>query len=63
MVIKGWDEGIAKLKVGEKATFIIPGDLAYGEGGSGVLIGPNETLVFDVELVDIVQTTPLKQRG
>lgn len=63
MVIKGWDEGIAMLKVGEKATFVIPGDLAYGEGGSGVLIGPNETLVFDVELVDIVQTTPYETEG
>lgn len=63
MVIKGWDEGIALLKVGEKATFVIPGDIAYGEGGSGVLIGPNETLVFDVELVEIAATKPFDTSG
>jgi len=63
MVIKGWDEGIALLKVGEKATFVIPGDLAYAEGGSGVLIGPNETLVFDVELLEIAATEPFDTAG
>jgi len=63
MVIKGWDEGIALLKVGEKATFVIPGDIGYGEGGSGVLIGPNETLVFDVELVEIAATEPFDTLG
>lgn len=52
-VIKGWDEGIALLNVGDKATFTIPSDLAYGERGAGGAIGPNETLIFDVELLEI----------
>ncbi len=52
-VIPGWDEGIQLLKVGEKATFIIPSDLAYGSRGAGGVIPPNATLVFDVELMNV----------
>ena len=51
-VIKGWDEGIGKLKVGDQATLIIPPELAYGEKGRGP-IPPNATLVFVIELVGI----------
>jgi peptidyl-prolyl cis-trans isomerase A (cyclophilin A) len=51
-VIKGWDEGIALLSKGAKATFIIPADLGYGSAGAGGLIPPDATLQFEVELVD-----------
>jgi FKBP-type peptidyl-prolyl cis-trans isomerase len=51
-VIKGWDEGIALLCKGAKATFIIPADLGYGSAGAGGVIPPNATLKFEVELVD-----------
>ena len=52
-VIAGWDEGIQLLKVGDKARFVIPGDLAYGNAGAGAAIPPDATLIFDVELMDV----------
>jgi peptidylprolyl isomerase len=52
-VISGWDEGVQLLSVGDKARFVIPPHLAYGERGAGGAIPPNATLIFDVELVKV----------
>ncbi|WP_299063276.1 peptidylprolyl isomerase [uncultured Polaribacter sp.] len=52
-VISGWDEGIQLLKVGDKARFVIPSNLAYGSAGAGGVIPPDATLIFDVELMDV----------
>ncbi|AIY15121.1 MULTISPECIES: peptidylprolyl isomerase [Cellulophaga] len=52
-VIKGWDEGICLLQVGDKARFVIPSDLGYGSAGAGGVIPPNATLIFDVELMKV----------
>jgi len=52
-VIRGWDEGVATMKVGEKAKFTLTPDYAYGSRGAGGVIPPNATLVFEVELLGI----------
>lgn len=53
MVIKGWDEGVAGMKVGEERRLIIPADMAYGDRGAGSAIPPKSALVFDVELLEV----------
>ena len=52
-VIKGWDEGVAGMKVGGRRRITIPPDMAYGKRGAGGVIGPDETLIFVVDLISV----------
>ncbi len=57
-VIKGWTEALQLMKVGSKYQIFLPSGLAYGDRGAGQVIGPNATLIFDVELLGIEKTAP-----
>jgi len=54
-VIKGWEEGVALMRVGDKFRFIIPPQLGYGEAGAGNVIPPNAALIFDIKLLGVAE--------
>jgi peptidylprolyl isomerase len=55
MVIKGWDEGLQNLRIGDHATLIIPPEIGYGANGAGGVIPPNATLIFIIEVLGVKQ--------
>ncbi len=59
-VVKGWQEALPLMKEGAKWQIYIPADLAYGPRGAGQAIGPNETLIFDIELISVKDSTETK---
>ncbi len=62
-VIKGWDEAIVRLRVGDQATLVIPPQLGYGVRGAGGVIPPDATLIFIVEVVGVKETAPASGAG